>query len=81
MRGYLNFFENECNFIVDTAYVIKSGSVVLVCSGEHEGKSAIYDKENGVAILTIDGQVVSKIQGIMLEVQESDLKKRYGEES
>lgn len=81
MRGYLNYFETECNFIADTAYTIKGGSAVLVCSGELEGKEAVFQKENGEVFLETEDAKVSKLQGIILEIDESNLKKRYEEGS
>ncbi|MDD3361206.1 MAG: hypothetical protein PHW34_05975 [Hespellia sp.] len=76
MQGYLNYFENECNFIADTAYTITSGSSVFICSGEYDGREAVYKKEKGISFLMIGEQKIKKLQGIMLKVQVKDLEKK-----
>ncbi|MDD3402971.1 MAG: hypothetical protein PHQ72_06400 [Hespellia sp.] len=81
MRGYLNYFENECNFIADTAYTIKSGSSVSVCSGDCDGQTGVFQSKNGIASLIIDGQEISKLQGIVLEIADDYLAKKYEENS
>lgn len=79
MQGYLNYFENECNFIADTAYDIKEGNVVLVCSGDEKGKKAVFQKENGKSSLKIEEKVISDLQGIVLEVEDEFLIRKYAE--